>query len=57
VPYAEVAVRDEHRATFDPADLVAYCSRELSPWKVPVKIDVVASIPRTPGGKILRRPV
>jgi long-chain acyl-CoA synthetase len=57
VPYAEVAVHDASRATFDPADLMAYCARELSSWKVPVKIDVVASVPRTPGGKILRRPV
>jgi acyl-CoA synthetase (AMP-forming)/AMP-acid ligase II len=50
-------VRDEHRAGFDPAELIAYCARELSSWKVPVKIDVVAGVPRTPGGKILRRPV
>lgn len=57
VPHAEVVVRDEHRAGFDPAELIAYCARELSSWKVPVKIDVVAGVPRTPGGKILRRPV
>ena len=56
VPYAEVVVRDDHRDTFDADALIAYCARELSAWKVPVKIAVVPAIPRTPGGKILRRP-
>jgi acyl-CoA synthetase (AMP-forming)/AMP-acid ligase II len=56
VPYAEVVVRDDHRDTFDADALIAYCARELSAWKVPVTITVVPAIPRTPGGKILRRP-
>jgi len=56
VPYADVVVRDEHRASFDADALIAYCARELSSWKVPLQVTVVSSIPRTPGGKILRRP-
>jgi acyl-coenzyme A synthetase/AMP-(fatty) acid ligase len=55
VPYADVVVRDEHRASFDADALLGYCARELSSWKVPLKVRVVSSIPRTPGGKILRR--
>ena len=35
--------------------LKAYCARALSSYKVPVEFTVVEAIPRTPGGKILRR--
>jgi long-chain acyl-CoA synthetase len=35
--------------------LKAHCARALSPWKVPLEFAVVAEIPRSPGGKILRR--
>ncbi len=34
----------------------AHCARTLSPWKVPLEFTVVRTIPRSPGGKILRRP-
>jgi long-chain acyl-CoA synthetase len=36
--------------------LKAHCARALSTYKVPVDFTVVEAIPRTPGGKILRRP-
>jgi long-chain acyl-CoA synthetase len=36
--------------------LKAHCARALSSYKVPVEFTVVEAIPRTPGGKILRRP-
>ena len=36
--------------------LKAHCARALSPYKVPVEFTVVEAVPRTPGGKILRRP-
>ncbi len=36
--------------------LKAHCARTLSPYKVPLEFTPVAAIPRTPGGKILRRP-
>ena len=35
--------------------LKAHCVRALSPWKVPVEFAVVGEVPRSPGGKILRR--
>ena len=35
--------------------LRAHCARFLSPYKVPVEFTVVEAIPKTPGGKILRR--
>ena len=41
----------------DLAALQAHCARALSPYKVPVEFTPVAAVPRTPGGKILRRPV
>jgi len=37
--------------------LTAHCARALSPYKVPVQFKIVDAVPRTPGGKILRRPV
>jgi long-chain acyl-CoA synthetase len=37
--------------------LKAHCARILSPYKVPVEWSVVEAVPRTPGGKILRRPM
>ncbi len=36
--------------------LKAHCSRLLSPYKVPFEFTAVQAVPRTPGGKILRRP-
>jgi long-chain acyl-CoA synthetase len=35
--------------------LKAHCARALSPYKVPLEFTVVEAVPRTPGGKILRR--
>ena len=41
----------------DLAALQAHCARMLSPYKVPVEFATVAAVPKTPGGKILRRPM
>lgn len=53
VPCAEVAL--------DPGgdldELKLHCARMLSAYKVPVEWRTVAAVARTPGGKILRRPV
>ncbi len=38
-------------------DLVAHCRRSLAPFKVPRKIHIVDSIPRTATGKVQRRVV
>jgi acyl-coenzyme A synthetase/AMP-(fatty) acid ligase len=54
VPCAEIAVDS---SGCDLEALKAHCARALSPYKVPVEWSVVAAVPRTPGGKILRRPV
>lgn len=54
VPCAEIAVAG---GGCDLEALKAHCARALSPYKVPVEWTVVAAVPRTPGGKILRRPV
>ncbi len=48
---AVVAVSDDTRAD----DLVAHCRERLAPFKVPKKIYVVDSIPRTPTGKLQRQ--
>jgi long-chain acyl-CoA synthetase len=54
VPCAEIVV-DAGGCDLDA--LKAHCARALSPYKVPVQWTVVEAIPRTPGGKILRRPM
>ncbi len=54
VPCAEV-VLDSSGCDLDA--LRAHCARVLSPYKVPLEFTVVAAVPRTPGGKILRRSV
>lgn len=53
VPRAQI-VLDSPACDLDA--LRAHCARELSSYKVPVEFTVVAAIPKTPGGKILRRP-
>ncbi|HXJ81511.1 MAG TPA: class I adenylate-forming enzyme family protein [Candidatus Methylomirabilis sp.] len=54
VPCAEIVV-DAGGCDLD--GLKAHCARLLSPYKVPVEWSVVEAVPRTPGGKILRRPI
>lgn len=54
VPCAEI-VFDAGGCDLD--GLKAHCARVLSPYKVPVEWRVVEAVPRTPGGKILRRPM
>jgi long-chain acyl-CoA synthetase len=51
IPCAEVALEPGG----DLEALRAHCARVLSPWKVPLEFAVVEQIPRSPGGKILRR--
>jgi acyl-coenzyme A synthetase/AMP-(fatty) acid ligase len=54
VPCAEIVLTAPR---CDVGALRAHCAQALSAYKVPVEFKVVAAIPRTPGGKILRRPV
>jgi acyl-CoA synthetase (AMP-forming)/AMP-acid ligase II len=53
VPCAEIVPAP---AGCDLEALKTHCARALSSYKVPVEFIVVEAIPRTPGGKILRRP-
>jgi len=53
LPYAEVVLRPG--AALDRDVLRRHCAERLSPYKMPVEIAVVAAVPRTSGGKILRR--
>ena len=52
VPRAEIVVAPEG---CDLEALGAHCARALASYKVPIDFTVVPAIPRTPGGKILRR--
>jgi fatty-acyl-CoA synthase len=41
----------------DSTELQAYCRGRLSPYKIPKRIDVVDSLPKSAAGKILRRSI
>ncbi len=51
IPCAQIVPRGPRA---DVAALRTHCARLLSPWKVPVEFEEVASLPKTPGGKIVR---
>ena len=53
LPHADIVLTPS--TTLDREALAAHCARHLSPYKVPVEFTAVSSIPKTPGGKILRR--
>jgi long-chain acyl-CoA synthetase len=53
VPKAFVIARDGE--TLDEKELRAFCRDRLANYKVPKHFDVVADLPRTPTGKILKR--
>lgn len=42
-------------AAADPAELVAYCEERLAAYKYPRQVEVLAELPKTATGKILRR--
>jgi acyl-coenzyme A synthetase/AMP-(fatty) acid ligase len=53
LPHAEVVLHAG--ATLDRDALARHCADRLSPYKLPVEVATVARIPKTAGGKILRR--
>jgi long-chain acyl-CoA synthetase len=56
IPIAEIVVRPDAPPP-DTRTLTTALAQTLSPYKVPVEIRVVDAVPKTPGGKVLRRPV
>ena len=50
---AQVVLRDGMTAT--ERELLGFCREKLAPFKVPKGLSFVASLPRTPSGKLLRR--
>ncbi len=48
-----VIVRKDPELTFD--EIIAFCRKQLTPYKVPHYIDFRDELPKTPVGKILRR--
>jgi len=42
-------------AIADGADIIAFARERLAHFKCPTSVDVVASLPRNPSGKILKR--
>jgi long-chain acyl-CoA synthetase len=36
-------------------DIVAYCRANIAAYKVPARVDLVADLPKSPSGKILKR--
>ncbi|OLM14049.1 Malonyl CoA-acyl carrier protein transacylase [Pseudonocardia sp. Ae505_Ps2] len=54
VPVAYVVPGPDGRDGLDPGALLAACRTELSPFKVPEEIRLIAEIPRTASGKVTR---
>jgi O-succinylbenzoic acid--CoA ligase len=50
-----VTARVVLRAAAEPEELRAWCGQRLARFKVPKAIEVGATLPRTPSGKLLRR--
>jgi long-chain acyl-CoA synthetase len=51
--WAYVSLRPGAVAT--PEELTAFCRAELAAYKYPRRIEVLAELPKTPTGKLLRR--
>jgi long-chain acyl-CoA synthetase len=55
VPHAYVLPRAAPAPGLE-AELLAHCTARLAAYKVPQRIELVTSLPRTPSGKLLHRP-
>jgi long-chain acyl-CoA synthetase len=53
LPKAWVVLRNGATATAH--ELKAFCKERLAPYKVPVEVVIVAELPKSPTGKVLRR--
>jgi long-chain acyl-CoA synthetase len=54
-PHADLVLAPAVTAQPDPAALEAHCRELLAPYKVPQRFRIVAALPRTASGKLLRR--
>ena len=52
VPRAIVVPRGD--ATLDPEEIIRFCRERLQPWQVPVSVEIIGAMPRSPTGKIDR---
>jgi long-chain acyl-CoA synthetase len=50
---AVVSLRPGHRV--DPEELIAFCRERMAAYKYPRVVQIMAELPKTPSGKILRR--
>ncbi len=50
-----VAVVLKPGATLSADDIIAYCRENIAAYKVPARVDIVAELPKSPSGKILKR--
>lgn len=51
--YADVVLKDGETATA--ADIVAFCREHLAKYKVPHRVNIVAELPKSATGKVLKR--
>ena len=42
------------RSPITERDLIRHCRRELAPFKVPARIEVLRELPRNSGGKVIK---
>jgi long-chain acyl-CoA synthetase len=42
-------------ATLGAADIIDYCREHIAAYKVPARVDIVAELPKSPSGKLLKR--
>lgn len=54
-PHADLVLEPDRAAPPEPDALAAHCREVLAPYKVPQRFRVVAALPRTASGKLLRR--
>lgn len=53
IPVAEIVPEDPAHPPSVPA-LLRHCRERLAAYKIPLRVDIVPAVPRTPSGKILR---
>lgn len=52
---AFVSLREEYQGKITPEDLITFCKGQMAAYKYPRVIEIIAEIPKTATGKVLRR--